>query len=301
MSSQLALACPAKVNLALSVGPRDEQGYHAIASWMAALTFADALTLERRAGTSTFDFVDAGAGPIDWPVPSDLAFRAHQLMQRHVNRPLPVRATLRKVIPTGAGLGGGSSDAAAMLVALDALFELGCDTRTLVELGGTLGSDVPFLVRAIRGEPAAVVTGRGESLEPVPLAAPIDLVLVLPELHCATGAVYAAFDAMKPNAGPPDEARVHALAAGGGAGGGVAAQGLFNDLAAAAERVAPRLGETRKRVSELAEGSVHITGSGAAMFILAGSPDEAARLASRITARTGLRAVATRTASPDAG
>ena len=196
----IELACPAKVNLALSVGPpRPSDGMHPIASWMVALRFGDTLRLARAADT-TFDirFADDAPvpQPVDWPLEKDLAVRAHALVQQHVGRELPVAAALVKRIPTGAGLGGGSSDAAAVIVGLDRLFRLHLSRAAQLGLAARLGSDVPFFVGVHRGDPSAIVHGVGEHLEPAPLARTLHLVLALPgpALACPTGPVYRAFD-----------------------------------------------------------------------------------------------------------
>jgi 4-diphosphocytidyl-2-C-methyl-D-erythritol kinase len=138
MSQPLTIPCPAKVNLALSVGGPTPDGYHPIASWMVAIDLADELTLERADGDSTYDIAwsdDAlRPSPIDWPLESDLIVKAHRLVEAEIGRPLPARATLRKRIPVGAGLAGGSTDGAAMLKALRQLFDLDLPDQRLIDL-----------------------------------------------------------------------------------------------------------------------------------------------------------------------
>ena len=107
-SDALTLRCPAKVNLALSVGAaRAEDGMHPICSWMVTVEFGDTLTLTRSiTNDSSYEFFYANDAPspqpIDWPLQSDLAFRAHGLIQRHVGEDLPVNMQLTKRIPAGA-------------------------------------------------------------------------------------------------------------------------------------------------------------------------------------------------------
>ena len=310
---RLEITCPAKVNLALSVARPRADGMHPIASWMVACTFGDRIELRRADGTAEEGGVNAGGSQthlragglqivpdneqpqgvqisVDWPVEKDLAFRAWRLLESHLGRPLPVTATVRKRIPTGAGLGGGSSDAAAMLVGLDRLFELKLSHR-LVQLAAALGSDVPFLVGAMQGEPSALVTGLGERLEPLPLEGVLYLVLAFPPVECSTPQVYRAFDQLNPDA--PSEAdvgRVRTLAA----QWPVPQAGPFNDLAEPAMVVQPRL---REHIVALAAERIpaHITGSGAGMFIIAPNHLTAEALARGVTAITGLPAIATRT------
>lgn len=297
-SDVMTIPCPAKVNLALSVGPPDGSGYHPIASWMAALTFGDTLTLRRLESVDTqsrYDirFADDApqVGTVDWPLEKDLAYRAHRALEATAGRALPIELTLRKRIPTGAGLGGGSSDAAGVLWAVNELFELGLSEAALQAHAAALGSDVVFLVAALGGEPAAVVTGFGERLQPVTVTSPAHLVLVLPALSCATGPVYQAFDEGVGMSARADESRVRALAA----GGRPQANELFNDLADAACRVCPPLAEAVEQVATAAGRAVHITGSGAAMFVLAEDESDATTLARRISDRIGLATVPTRT------
>lgn len=191
----------AKINLALAVGPPEpagslKPGFHRIASWMAPIMLHDELELTRRGGvkatgphgTSPQGHIGAGGAGlgeavgscrlviewaedaprpsvIDWPEEKDLAFRAHGLLEAHVGRALPVDALLRKRTPVGGGLGGGSSDAAAMLRGLNRLFGLGVSVAELQRLSAGLGSDVAFFIDEDReGELAAdaAVDGDGE-------------------------------------------------------------------------------------------------------------------------------------------
>ncbi len=282
--------CFAKVNLALSVGPPGADRLHPIASWMVKLDFADELGIERAEVTQlTLRFADDAPQPqpIDWPLEKDLAYRAHQLLERHLGRKLPIRAALTKRIPAGAGLGGGSSDAGAMLRAVNELFELHLTDNDLVALASELGSDVAFAVSPHR---AALVTGLGQQIEPVTTSSGlgINLILILPPLRCPTGAVYRSFDEM--GGATLDEARVRALMQ----SSHLANDQPFNDLAAAAMRVEPKLAEAQARVSAVVDGPVHVTGSGSAMFVLADSAEQARRLAAAIVQKTGLPAVAAR-------
>jgi len=289
----LTILCPAKINIALSVGAaREEDGLHPICSWMVAVGFSDRLTLTQATdGHSSFDIRWAEDAPVqqdvDWPLTSDLAFRAHGLMQEHVGRALPVKMELDKWIPAGAGLGGGSSNAAGMLTGLNRLFSLGLDDDQIIRQGLRLGSDVGFLVWAMLNKGAAIVSGIGDQIDPVPASRRvIHLVLVLPPIQCATSEVYRLFDQITPKAGT-DEARVKALA-------GLdflSADAPFNDLTQAASRVQAGLGKMRDQVREATDLPVHLSGSGAAMFIVVATADEGMAMAQIIKTRTGLSAI----------
>lgn len=280
----LALRAPAKVNLALAVGPpRASDGFHPICSWMTTLSLADDLDLVRLEDDRLSRFAIVWAddaprpSPIDWPISKDLAVRAHALLETEAGRTLPLQMKLSKRVPVGGGLGGGSSDAAAMLVGVRALFSLGISDARLRELAMTLGSDVGFFLAddvgtdegppANRGK-AAIVEGFGERLTAVP-AHSAHFVLLFPEFGCPTGPVYKAFDALAP--GALREREVHTLAR----APRIDPHGLFNDLAAAAETVVPGLGPIRTRAAEVAGCPVHLTGSGSTMFVVGDSASHA--------------------------
>ena len=278
-----ARAC-AKLNLALAVGPaREGDGFHPIASWMARVDLADDLELTRlESGFSRYAVIWAPdalrRSPIDWPITKDLAVRAHLLLEETVGRPLPVQLKLEKRIPVGGGLGGGSADAAAMLLAVDGLFGLDLGRGRLLELSTRLGSDVAFFLE----DGPAIVEGLGERIERTP-GAEAHVVLVAPDFACPTPDVYRAFDAAP--ARPFEDARVRALAE----GASVDPDALFNDLLDAARGVRPALAEAMERVGELAGGRrVHLTGSGSALFVVCpGGAGDAADLAARISSEAG--------------
>jgi len=293
MPSLVRAFAPSKVNLALSVGAPDASGMHPIASWMASMRFGDDLALKRlQPGTPSRYAIEwhddaRRKTEIDWKLAKDLAVRAHRALEERLARELPVQMRLQKRIPVGGGLGGGSSDAAAMLRALDALFDLRLRPAFLEHLAASLGSDVPFLVRG----GSAIVEGVGDRL-----SAAADhrthLVLVFPDAQCPTGAVYRAFDTLRPDA-RVDLPRVRALAE-----AGASADSPFNDLADAACHVAPSLAEVRARVEELARQAVHVSGSGSTLFLVCDSAVHADVLADTIDATLGYPAVSTVTAPP---
>jgi 4-diphosphocytidyl-2-C-methyl-D-erythritol kinase len=291
----LTIPCPAKVNLALSVGAPDaETGMHPICSWMVAVGFGDTLKLSRSTGCdSSYEILIADDAPpvppgqrIDWPIESDLAFRAHGVVQQHVGQDLPINMELIKRIPSGAGLGGGSSDAAGMLVGLDRLFALELSDRALFGLGMRLGSDVGFLVGAQLGVRSALVSGVGDTIGDARLPDALHLVLIFPAMKCATAEVYRCFDGLHPSA-RLDPGRVRSLVD----MAPLPADGPFNDLAEAAFEVAPGLREIHRKLCDVVGVPVHVSGSGASMFVVAGSSDEAERLRERIVECVGVSAV----------
>lgn len=297
------LACPAKVNLTLAIGSPLPSGMHPLSSWMVTLDFADTLTLTPLADASApsrFEMAYAPDAPkrcpIDWPLEKDLGFRAHKLLEQHLARPLPIHYSLLKRIPTGAGLGGGSSNAAAALVGLNRAFDLNIPKDTLISLGQKLGSDVGFLIGALTGTPSAIVSGLGEKLDSVPLSDVLHLTLIFPPFGCPTGPVYGAFDALnnysreKPLV-PPADAWVKDIAA----KRPVDTYSLFNDLAQPACVVANGLGQAKGTLQNALGTPVHITGSGSTLFALASSAQEATRLAALAQKTSGLPAIAAQT------
>ncbi len=271
----------AKLNLALVVGRAVDDpgspthGYHPIRSYMHAIELHDTVEIERLAmggrfgPESEYDIAwrrkDGSRRPVGWSISTDLAARAHRAAEAAAGRPLPVRITITKSIPAGGGLGGGSSDAAAVLTGLDTLFGLGLGESGLHTLGATLGSDVAFFLDDGRAVPRpAMVESLGERIERLPTAHAGSVVtLIVPPFGCATGAVYAAFDRL--NGADPgrglDARRVRRVAQTLDPGA------LFNDLAPAAIEAEPRLGEIIERVSAALGKGVHVTGSGSTLFV----------------------------------
>lgn len=290
MPESIELSAYAKVNLALSVGgPVPPKGYHPIASWFACVELADRIVLERnsRPGLKVqLRWASDAPRPteIDWPMEKDLGVRAVGALETHVGRSLPVKMLVEKRVPVGGGLGGGSADAAGVLVGLNALYELGLSAEVLASIGSTLGSDVPFFIdeAALGNGPAtaarmALVTGFGEKLERVEQASRlrgVSVVLIMPACGCPTGAVYAAFDAEITRAGRldqgADEARVRGLITSAVTSGRVDGETLFNDLASPAETVEPRVKVVREKIGAALGPThqVHITGSGSTMFVV---------------------------------
>lgn len=260
----------AKVNLALAVGPpippgEPHAGHHPICSWMACLDLCDRLRIERLADgrASEFDIAWDDARPVEWRPETDLAVRAHALLEAHAGRALPVRLALRKSIPAGGGLGGGSADAASTLLVLRDLFHLDLAAPALAALASRLGSDVAFFLDDESPPRPAIVSGLGDRIERLARAS-AELILVCPPFGCPTGAVYRAYD---DSAAPLRETEVRRLAGAGAPD----ASSLFNDLTRPAERVEPRLAALRARLTSALGVPVHMSGSGSTLFVLGGA------------------------------
>ena len=189
--ARMQIAAPAKINLNLRVLGRNEAtGYHDIETWMVPVTLADELRVELReapgiALTCSDPELDNGSG--------NLAWQAADLFLRETNHPGGAAIELHKHIPHGAGLGGGSSDAAAVLKALNKQAGQPLDEAALEKLGALLGSDVPFFIRA----QASMARGRGEILAPRPLPQQLDLLLIKPPFAVETPWAYRRWSAQR--------------------------------------------------------------------------------------------------------
>lgn len=179
---RIEIDAPAKVNLSLRVLRRREDGFHEIESLMVRLPgLCDRLVVEESA-EDVFE-CDAPGVPTD---AGNLAVKAREVFRAATGIDTAVRMRLEKVIPHGAGLAGGSSDAAAALVALNRCFNAGLAPQRLIELGAMIGSDVPFFL----GPPVARVRGRGEILEEAEALPPLRLVLLKPSFGVSTPEAY---------------------------------------------------------------------------------------------------------------
>ena len=181
----LVVAAPAKVNLILHVTGRREDGYHTLESLFALIDLCDTIALAPRD-----DGMVVRANEVEGVVADeDLAVRAARALQRDAGVQSGVTLRVDKRIPMGAGLGGGSSDAASVLLALNRMWKLDWPRARLAALARTLGADVPFFV----GGQNAVARGTGDQLAPVTLPARW-LALMRPPVHVDTGSVFASRD-----------------------------------------------------------------------------------------------------------
>lgn len=180
-SAAQAFAAPAKLNLDLRITGRRADGYHLLESVFTLIDLCDTVyLLPRHDGQMILHTPTAGVA-----VAQDLAYRAAAALKQASGSPLGVEIWLHKRIPTGGGLGGGSSDAATVLMALNRLWQCGLDKAQLMALGLALGADVPFF---IFGE-NAFARGVGEDLHPLSLPKQW-YVIVKPPVHVSTAVVF---------------------------------------------------------------------------------------------------------------
>ncbi len=184
------VAAPAKINFFLKVLRRRASGYHEIRSLMVPIHLADTLHLSLSGKKTDGETVITCNDPTLPTNQGNLAFRAIQVLQNAGIQVRRVSIHIRKRIPAGAGLGGGSSDAAAVLKGMDYLLDLNLSREFLRELGLKIGADVPFFFM----EQACEVSGIGEILDPIHLSGEIWLVIVFPEIRISTQKVYQSLD-----------------------------------------------------------------------------------------------------------
>ena len=180
----MQLSAPAKVNLSFEIKGRRADGFHEIETLMTPISLADRLTIERAGDEDRIDF---SCDDSSLPVGGDnLVVRAAKLFRERAGITVGIAIALEKKIPHGAGLGGGSSDAASTLLGLNELFEAGLPSEGLMKLAAQLGSDVPFFI----ARSAAVCRGRGELVTPIALDPKFPLLLLKPDFGVPTPWAY---------------------------------------------------------------------------------------------------------------
>lgn len=291
---RITVAAPAKVNLWLRVGDRDAAGFHSIDTLFCSLELADTVTI--RAGKDPTPSLDVSHArpltgpPVLGPVRGNLAVRAATAFMERAGIDTGPAIQLVKRIPVGAGLGGGSSDAAAVLRAMARLHPDAPAGPELMEIGAALGSDVPFFVR---GAPAALGTGRGERLATVPPLPARYVVLAIPEFAVATAEAYRWLD----------EDRPHTPGLSHGSGGGsmetdwdIVTRQAVNDFEGPVFRRHPRLAALRDALRDCGAQIALLAGSGSTVFGV--FDDRKAARAAAATLRAAdrmVRALVTRT------
>lgn len=280
---------PAKVNLILRVHDRDPTGYHDLDTLFCALELADELTLDVAEGDDIRLEVE---GPQPGPAHENLAVRAARAFLDAAGTRRDVGIRLRKRIPAGGGLGGGSSDAAAVLRALDRLMPDAVDGGALRQAARDLGSDVPFF---LAGMPHAWGTGRGERLREGPALPSIPVLLLFPPFPVGTAAAYGWIDTdreagMESRAAEPD---THAVASWEDV-----ATLAGNDFEGPVFRRHPRLRDLRDRLRGAGAQVALLSGSGSTVFGVFPDEDRARAAAADVRARSpDVRWELTRTAA----
>ncbi|RLS78703.1 MAG: 4-(cytidine 5'-diphospho)-2-C-methyl-D-erythritol kinase [Planctomycetota bacterium] len=286
----LVVCAAAKLNLSLAVLERRPDGYHDIESLMVPVTLHDTLRVQRSTAPGIRLAVRFGGqlagGPgrtlaRDVPVDaSNLVVRAAQMLADESGACGGLDVELVKEIPSGAGLGGGSSDAAAVLMAANRLWDLRWPASRLAALGARIGSDVPWFFAA----GPAIAAGRGEVVTPVAELPPLAAVIACPATGLSTAAVYAACapDARSRGAA----ARLAAALAAGDLRGGLPC--MTNTLEPPARALCADVDALLVDMGRCGAFAPRLTGSGSACFTLARTMAEARGIAARLAALRGI-------------
>jgi 4-diphosphocytidyl-2-C-methyl-D-erythritol kinase len=278
---EVVARAPAKVNVLLAVGPVRPDGFHELRTVYLAVSLFDSVTV--RAGEGLAVTV-AGEGA-DGDVPTDrrnLVWRAAELLAASAGVPADAAIHIDKNIPAAAGLAGGSADAAAALVALDALWGTRADRADLDRLAAQLGSDVPF---SLHGG-VALGTGRGEQVSPVLARSRWDWVLGFAGDGLSTPAVYTELDRLRAEGRlPTDEGLTPAepvIAALRGTDAGALGRAVHNDLQPPALALRPALRRALQAAQEAGAVGSLVSGSGPTVAALARDEPGAVRLAAAL-------------------
>jgi 4-diphosphocytidyl-2-C-methyl-D-erythritol kinase len=274
MSSRAKVLAPAKVNLFLRVLGRRPDGYHEIDTIFQAIGLYDEIELELGGDGIELEVVGTDLGPPK----ENLAYRAAETMLAYASNEAGVRIRLTKRIPVGAGLGGGSSDAAAVLRCLGELVGVR-DPAALAGIGAELGSDVPFFLGT---SPLARGTGRGEILEPVVPLRPADLVVLSPPVHVSTGPAYAALAEVR--AGEPGKALGEWTDPTSWSEVAERCENDFEPVIAAAH---PEVRTALEALRDSGAACVLMSGSGSSCFGLYGDPSESRDVADSLREELG--------------
>lgn len=275
---QVTARAPGKLNLSLGVGPRRADGYHPLATVFQAVSVFEEVTVSvaEELGITVVG-VDGDQVPAD---PTNLAWRAAVAVAEEVGLEPLVHLHLRKQVPVAGGMAGGSADAAATLLACDALWGTGLTRERLGEIAARLGADVPFLLLGH----TAVGTGRGDLLSPALTKGRYHWALATRRAGLATPAVFGRFDEL---AGPeladpePDRELLAALRA---ADLDAVGRALANDLEPAALELAPELDATLAAARGAGALGAIVTGSGPTVAALASSRRHAMAIGSAMRA-----------------
>lgn len=250
-------AC-AKINLTLEVIGKRDDGYHDIASVVQAIDLCDTLHFQPE------EYVCLASSVPQLVSPRNIVYQAVELLRDIAGSRRGVSIDLEKGIPLASGLGGGSSDAAATLQAVNELWELNLQHEELIRLGASLGSDVPFF---LGGEPTALVEGRGENVTSLPTVAKTCVVLVMPPVEIAnkTQEMYARLDPSYFSRGEYTQRMVELIEE----GGRIDPRFCYNAFDDAAFSFFTELEDYRIRFMAAGARRVHLAGSGPALFTLA--------------------------------
>lgn len=262
---------PAKINIFLKIEGREvASGMHFLNSLFAPIDLFDTIEIEESA---SFSVVTEGISE-NIPTEKNIIFKAYSALQNYVGKELPkFEVTIRKTIPSGAGLGGGSSNAAVFLKFLNEYCKLDLSLAQLIEIASKIGSDVPFFVL---GRPA-LVKGMGEKMEPIELPPSDDFfVLVNPEIHVDTKLAYSLFDKTYPDCNTSNRVPEHFSWKN---------EDIFNDFEEIVFAEFPEIARVKAELETLGAHKVFMSGSGSTLIAMTKSEDTAGKIVSEFSKR----------------
>lgn len=299
-NNELEVLAPAKLNLFLEITDKRSDGFHELDMVMVPIGLYDTLTFKlRRDDEITLSSCCAVSNKIVLPLASDnLVTRAVKLLRQRIETSSSITTSgfdigLFKRIPAAAGLGGGSSDAAAALVAANYLWQAGLSIEELSELALQIGSDVPFFLSGS----AARCRGRGELLTPLNMPASLDVVLVKPQVGLATAEVFAEYAMHQGISGSDRVAVDNILSACVGGRAVEIGKWLYNRLVDSALRLQPELQQLQAELLALGLPGVQMTGSGSTFYLICRHARQARNIAEKLSNRGHAAVFHTRTLS----
>ncbi len=257
MELVISLQAYAKVNLTLEVLSKRPDGYHEIASILQTISLADTLTLEPA------ETLELQCDVKELQTPDNLVLKAARLLKEESDYRKGARINLTKRIPFAAGLGSGSTDAAATLAGLNKLWGLGLSGEKLMDLAARLGSDVPFFLHG----GTVLAQGRGEKLTPLPAVSKTLMVLLKPSIEPVPNKTAQLYSRLGPSHFTSGQ-HTDRLMAHLKHGGNIEPSFLYNVFEQVAFDFFPALSDYRTRLLEAGARTVHLAGSGPALFFL---------------------------------
>ena len=279
---KVTVRVPAKINLQLSVGPREADGYHNLVTVFQAISIFDEVTVEFTSANSGVTISVIGEQTHGVPADaSNLAIKAVELMAKEYDLEVDAHIEIKKAIPVAGGMAGGSADAAATIIAIDYLYSLGMSREEMIEIASQLGSDVPFMLSG----GTAIGTGHGEQLTAALSRGTYHWVLALSTVGLSTPAVYTECDRLRSGseiAEPQtNEQLMQALLA---ADPKAVGRNLVNDLQAAACSLRPALRLVLDVGQEYGALGALVSGSGPTVAFLVSDEEAGLDLAVALTA-----------------
>jgi len=273
----ITILAPAKVNLFLRVFGKRPDGYHTIETLFEKIAIFDKIELTKASGG-----IKISSAETKLPLGMDnIAYRAVELLEERCGRPLGVEIKIEKSIPIGAGLGGGSSDAAAVLSGVNSLYDLRLENEELVSLGGRLGADVPLF---IMDTPWAIGRERGDVIEGIESRMKLWHIFFIPQDSVLSGEAYEWIDGAGRRESPGIQAALDAIKQNNIS---LLGKSLHNDLEGLSFEKISFLKEAKDTLVESGAAGVLISGSGPVLFGIFGSEEEVITSKRKVEERVG--------------